>query len=128
MNPETLLTCLVQAYRKLPTAPITPFVLQKANRVLPSLSYPVLPEGGFLVDADMQNALQMLVQWGYLSQPEQYHGMGYLLTAAGLNYAARLDGTWDGTERRRDDRRTIGRTLAAANKRRVERRLSLVQA
>jgi hypothetical protein len=123
MNPETLLTRLVQAYRQLPIAPITPFVLQKAHRALPSLSYPVFPEGSFSVDADMQNALQMLVQWGYLLQSEQAQSTDFLLTPAGLNYAARLDGTWDGSERRRDDRRSTGRALLGANQRRVERRL-----
>jgi hypothetical protein len=128
MNPETLLTRLVQAYRELPTAPITPFLLQKIDRVHSTLAHPTFPEGVFSADADMQNALQMLVQWGYLAQSEQDESKGYLLTAAGLNYAARLDGTWDGTERRQDDRRNTGRALAAANKRRVERRLSLVQA
>lgn len=126
MSPEGLLTVLVQARRQLSTDLTTPFLLEKTDHALSSLSYPMLPDGGILVDAEMRAALLTLVQWGYLSQPQQYHSMGYLLTAAGLSYAARLDGTWDGTERRQQDRRAGGRRQAQqptrADQRSTERR------
>lgn len=122
---------LVQARRQLSDDFSIPFLLEKTDHALSSLSHPELSDGGILVDAETRAALSTLVQWGYLSQPQQYHGMGYLLTAAGLNYAARLDGTWDGAERRQLDRRAGGRRQAhqpvradqrSTDRRQVERR------
>jgi len=119
---------LAQARRELSADPATPFLVQTLDRGQSALSYSTLPNGGFSVDADMHNALQTLVQWGYLTQTEQDRGSEYLLTAAGLSYAARRDGIWDGIERRQQDRRSSARRPLGAENRRVERRMGAVPA
>jgi hypothetical protein len=124
MNPEDVLTMLIQAHRHPSVPPSTPFLLRRAHPALPSLSHPIFPEGSFSVDAEIEDALQTLVQWGYLAQPEQLHGQAYLLTPAGLSYAARRDGRWDGTERRQVERRSSGRRPLGNERRQVERRTS----
>ncbi len=87
MNPEDVLTMLIQAHRHPSVPPSTPFLLRRAHPALPSLSHPMFLDGSFSVDAEIEDALQTLVQWGYLAQPEQLHGQAYLLTPAGLSYA-----------------------------------------
>jgi hypothetical protein len=128
MSPEVLLSLLAKARRELTTDPTTPFLLQSVDRTHSALAYPTLSDGGFSVDKDIHNALQMLVQWGYLTQAESIQGKEFLLTAAGLSYAARRDGTWDGTERRHQDRRMGSRRPLGAEHRRIERRLETVPA
>jgi len=83
----------------------------------------MFPEGSFSVDAEIEDTLQTLVQWGYLAQPEEFHGQAYLLTPAGLNYAARKYGSvWDGTERRQQERRSGRGDPPRVDQRRTERR------
>jgi DNA-binding IclR family transcriptional regulator len=84
----------------------------------------MFPDGSFSVDVEIEDALQSLVQWGYLAQSDQFHGQSYLLTPAGLSYAARRDGTWDGSERRQLDRRTKWHHTSGGERRQVERRAS----
>ena len=82
-----------------------------SNVLMPplSLSHPMLPNEGVLVDAETHQAFQTLVQWGYLVQPKQYENAGYVVTEGGLSYAAHIDGgLWDGTERRQPQR-TVAR-------------------
>ena len=127
------MTLLAQARRQLSGDATTPFLLQKSDSGMSSLYYPKLAQGGILLDAETRNALLTLVQWGYMTQPQQYHGMGYLLTQAGLSYAARLDGTWDGVERRQQDRRagsrrqtqhSVSSELRRTDRRQLDRRMS----
>lgn len=105
MNPETLLSMLIQTRAQLPDALDTPFLLQKIDRSSLFLSHPMMPEGRLLVDAETETALHTLVQWGYLAQPKQYDAHGFVVTPAGLDYDSRKTNTWDGTERRRRERR-----------------------
>jgi hypothetical protein len=101
MDPYALLSILVETRAKLPNALGTPFLLQRTDQNLLSLSHPMFPEGGVFVDAETHQALQTLVQWGYLTQPKEYDSKGYVVTLAGLSYGAhKNESTWDGTERR----------------------------
>lgn len=128
MSPESLLSIFVQAHTQHPADANAPFMMQTTDHILSSLMHPMLPGGGLLLNTELRDALRTLVQWGYLSQPEQYHGMGYNLTPAGLSYAARQNGsTWDGTERRQRDRRAgrqhlIGTEQRSTDRRHVDRR------
>jgi hypothetical protein len=123
MSPEAVLMILARAWRRPSAGPSAPFLLQSINRSHSFLSHPMLAEGGFLVDDETSSALHTLVRVGYLAQPEQ--GNAYRLTAAGLDYAARLEGTWDGIERRQHERRINGQHPAEAEHRRAERRLGV---
>lgn len=124
MNPEDVLTMLIQAHQHPSVPPSTPFLLRRAHPALPFLSHPRFPNGSFSVDAEIEDALQTLVQWGYLVHSEQDQSTGYLLTPAGLSYAARRDGTWDGTERHHLQRRTTGGSPSGGERRQVDRRAS----
>ena len=128
MNPDTLLSMLVQARNQMPAEPNTPFLLQTRGLPAAQLVHPLLPGGGISVDASCRTALESLVQWGYLAQSEHARGLEFVLTGAGLDYAARLDGRWDGTERRQQERRTgrglpLGVDERPTERRRVERRV-----
>ena len=106
MTPEVLLAALVHAHRQAPEEPRTPFLLQTNNHASAPLLHPMLPDGDILADQSCRDALRTLVQWGYLEQTTEDRGQGYVLTPAGLDYAARLEGSlWDGTERRQQARR-----------------------
>lgn len=108
MNPDTLLSMLIQTRAQLPEALDTPFLLQRIPHTPLSLLHPVFPEGGFFVDEETHTALKTLVQWGYLMQPGQQRSEAYVVTDAGLSYSTDRGGSvWDGRERRqqRESRR-----------------------
>ncbi len=119
MNPDMLLSMLIQTRLKLSEGSDTPFLLQRIARAPLSVSHPMIPEGGFGVDAETLTSFETLVKWGYLKQPKQYDGEGYVITLAGLSYAEHRDGTvWDGTERRQQLRRA-GKDLPSFLERRT---------
>lgn len=107
MSPEALLSLLVQAGAQLPDATDdTPFLLQTNPRGISSLMHPKLPDGGLVITADMRTAIRTLVQWGYLAEPAQYQGVGYVVTLAGRNYVTPPGPSpYTDGERRRSDRR-----------------------
>jgi hypothetical protein len=110
MGPDALLSILVRAHQQLLADPDTPFLMPPSNQAPLALTHPMLPGGGLPIDATTRDALVTLVQWGYLTQPEQYHGLGYVLTPAAMNYAARKDGSVSaGTEQQQRQRRRSGR-------------------
>lgn len=116
---------LVQAQLQHPTLPTTPFLMETTSQALPLLLHPMLPDGGILIDAPHRNALQSLVQWGYLHQTAQNREQSYQVTAAGIAYATQqTNPRWDGKERRRQERRSSAQRLADADQRRTDRRQS----
>jgi hypothetical protein len=119
MTPETLLLSLARVRRRRSVDPRVPFLLEISDRGTQFLVHPLLTEG-VSVDAETYYALQTLVRVGYLTQSDEGT---YNFTSDGLSYAARLDGTWDGIERRRQERRSSGQQPAGADNRRVDRRL-----
>jgi hypothetical protein len=99
-----------------------PFVLHRPEHASPVLTHPMLPGGKILLDPQTEAALSMLVQWGYLAEPTPDRSNHYLLTPAGLDYAARYDGVWDGIDRRLEDRRMMEHEASEVGDRRAERR------
>lgn len=124
MTPEALLLSLARTRRRPSVDPRVPFLLETSDQGAQFLSHPLLPEG-VAVDAETYYALQTLVRVGYLTQFDQGT---YSFTSDGLAYAAHLDGTWDGIERRRQERRSSGQDPVEADNRRVECRLRTIGA